>query len=150
MLTKKIPDTSGLATTIVLNTKISEVENKIPDNSKYITTKEFNTLRAENFAARLKQADLVNKSDFDNKLTSFNKQITSNKTKHLEFQKKINNIITKDYNFFLGIIYSTSNDGSQNKFVYEPTIDTLELKKGKGTDVGSWKSKRVFNSKLNP
>ena len=35
---KKFPDTSGLVTTTVLNTKISQVENKIPDNSKYITT----------------------------------------------------------------------------------------------------------------
>ena len=58
-------------TTTVLNTKISEVENKIPDNSKYITTPEFNKLTAEVFAARVKQADLVNKTDFDNKLTSF-------------------------------------------------------------------------------
>ena len=54
----------------VLNTKISEVENKIHDGSKYITTQEFNKLTAENFAARLKQADLVNKTDFDSKLTS--------------------------------------------------------------------------------
>ena len=38
MLIKKIPDTSGSVTKTVLNTKISEVENKIPDNSKYITT----------------------------------------------------------------------------------------------------------------
>ena len=38
----KIPDTSSLATKTVLNTKISEVENKIPENSKYITTKYFN------------------------------------------------------------------------------------------------------------
>ena len=29
----KIPDTSGLVTTTVLNTKIEEVENKIPDDS---------------------------------------------------------------------------------------------------------------------
>ena len=34
----KIPNTSKLVTTTVLNTKLSEVENKIPDNSKYITT----------------------------------------------------------------------------------------------------------------
>ena len=71
-------------TTTILNTKISEVENKIPDDSKYITTQKFNKLTAENFAARLKQADLVNKTDFDNKLASFNKGITSNKTKYLE------------------------------------------------------------------
>ena len=55
--------------TTVLITKISEVENKIPDNSKYITSHEFNTLAAENFAAGLKQAHLMNKTDFDNKLT---------------------------------------------------------------------------------
>ena len=79
-----------------MNTKISEVENKIPDHAKYITTREFNKLTAENFAARLKQANLVTKSDFDNKLTSFNKRIISNKTKHLEVQKKLNGLMTKD------------------------------------------------------
>ena len=71
MLIKKIPDTSGSVTKTVLNTKISEVENKIPDNSKYITTQEFNKLTVQNLAARFKQAELVNKNDFDNKLTSF-------------------------------------------------------------------------------
>ena len=59
----KTTDTSSLVTTTVLNTKISEVENKIPDNFKYITTQEFNKLLAENFAARLKQADLLHKND---------------------------------------------------------------------------------------
>ena len=72
----KILDTSGLVTTTVLNTKISDVENKILSHDKYITTPEFNKLTAENFAARLKQANLVTKTGFDNKLTSFNKRIT--------------------------------------------------------------------------
>ena len=71
-------------TTTVLNSKIREFENEIPDNPKYITTQEFYKLKAENVAARLKQTDLVNKTDFDNKLTSFNRRITSNITKHLE------------------------------------------------------------------
>ena len=71
MLIKKIPDTSGSVTKTVLNTKISEAENKIPDNSKYITTQEFNKLTVQNLAARFKQAELVNKNDFDNKLTRF-------------------------------------------------------------------------------
>ena len=39
--------------------KISEIEYKIPNNSKYITSQEFNKLTAENVAARLKQANLV-------------------------------------------------------------------------------------------
>ena len=79
----KIPDTCSLVTTNVLKTKISEVGNKTTDNSKYITTQEFDKLTVEHFAARLRQANLVNKNDFDNTLISFNKRITSNKTKHL-------------------------------------------------------------------
>ena len=81
-------------TTTVLSTNITEVENKIPDNTKYITTQEFNKLETENFAARLKQADLVNKTDFNNTLTSFNRRITSNKIK----QKILNSLITNYYN----------------------------------------------------
>ena len=46
----KIPDTSSLATATVSNTKISEVEYKIHDNSKYVTNQEFIKLTAENFA----------------------------------------------------------------------------------------------------
>ena len=135
---------SSLVNTTVLNTKISEVENKIPDASslvtitalkvpghaKYIASQEFDKLTAENFAARLKQGNLVSKTNFDNKLISFNRKMTSNKTKHLEVQKNLNSLITKDYIFFLSRICFTSNDGSQNTFVYQPKLDTLELKKG--------------------
>ena len=80
-----------------MNAKISEVGNKIFYNSKYITSQVFNKLNAENFEAKLKQADLVNKTYFDNKLTSFNKQISSKKSKHLEFQKKLNSLTANDY-----------------------------------------------------
>ena len=75
-------------TTTTSNRKISEVENKVPDNSKYIVTEELNKSSVWNVTARLKQADIVNKIDFDNKLIKFNKQITSNKTRHLEVRKK--------------------------------------------------------------
>ena len=98
MLIKKIPDTSCLVTTTILNTKISEIENTIPDTNnletahvlnieisevenkilnhdKHITTPEFNKLTAESFALRLNQADLVNETDFDNKLASKKTQI---------------------------------------------------------------------------
>ena len=37
----------------------------------------------------------------------------------------------------------------RTRFFYQPALDTLELKKDKGTNyVLSWKSKRVYNSKL--
>ena len=135
--------------TTVLNTKISEVENKIPSHDKYITMPEFNKLSAESFAGRLKQVNLLTKNGSDNKLTSFNKRITSNKRKHLEVQKEVNSLITNDYNFFLGRMHFIGNDRSQNPFFYQPTLDKLKLKKYKGPDyVLSWKLNGVCNSKL--
>ena len=94
----KILDTSNLVNTTVLNTKTSETGNKIADHDKYITTQEFDKSTAETFAARLKQGNLVNKTDFDNKSISFNRRITSKKkkNKYLEVQKKLNALIIKD------------------------------------------------------
>ena len=57
---------------------------------------------------------------------SFNRTINSNKTKYLEVQKRLSSLAAKDYNFFFGRIYFTSDDGSQNMFVYQPTLDILE------------------------
>ena len=42
--------------TQIPNTALTAVENKIPDNSKYITTPEFNMLIVENFAAQAKES----------------------------------------------------------------------------------------------
>ena len=94
-INNKIPDIITLVTTTVLNTKIGQLKN-IPDQVKYVTTQEFNKLTAENFAARLKQANLVSKTDFDNKLISFNREIILNNTKYLQV---LNSLTTKDYNF---------------------------------------------------
>ena len=44
----------SLVTTTVLNTKISEVESKIPDDDKYITTSEFISKNSETLAPILK------------------------------------------------------------------------------------------------
>ena len=62
------------------NTKITEIEKKLTDHNhdKYITTPEFNTLAADVFNARLAQANLITKADFDAKLSSL-KKITQNK-----------------------------------------------------------------------
>ena len=71
----------------VLNTETVEVENKIRDNSKYITPQEFNNFTTGNLAARLRQANLVRKTYFDNKVISCNRKVSSNKTKYLKVQK---------------------------------------------------------------
>ena len=65
--------------------------------------------------------------------------------------KKVKLLSTKDHNFFLGRLYFTSNDESQNLSFYQPTLDTLELKKDKVIDyVLSSKSDGVNNSKSKP
>ena len=38
----KIPEITCLVGTAVLNTKISEFKNKTPNHAKYVTTQEFN------------------------------------------------------------------------------------------------------------
>ena len=57
------------------DTKVSEIEKKVTDHDhdKYITTSEFNNLTAKSFAARLAQANLVRKTDFDTKLIRLKK-----------------------------------------------------------------------------
>ena len=89
-LQNKISDTSSLVTTTVLNTETSDVKNK------YITNQELNKLTTEHFTARLNQANLVSKTDFDNKLIIFNRKITSNKAKYLKVQEKLSSLVTKD------------------------------------------------------
>ena len=44
----------------VLNTKITEVENKIFDQAKYITTQEFNKLTAEHLQQDLELILIIN------------------------------------------------------------------------------------------
>ena len=79
---------------------------RVLDNyhSKYISTEEFNRLTAENLATSLKKAnlptkgdfdDFVEKTDFNDKLNNLNKKVTSNKTKHVETQKKLTDLTNK-------------------------------------------------------
>ena len=69
----KIPSVSNLVKKTDYNTKINEIDN----HDKYINTLEFNKLKSKNFAARLKQANFVNKADFDDKLKNSNKKNNS-------------------------------------------------------------------------
>ena len=79
---------------------------RVLDNyhSKYISTEEFNRWTAENLATSLKKAnlptkgdfdDFVEKTDFNDKLNNLNKKVTSNKTKHVEAQKKLTDLTNK-------------------------------------------------------
>ena len=84
------------------NAKVTEVEKLNNHNhDKYITTPEFNTLAADVFNPRLSPANLITKTDFDAKLSSLNRKIIQNKTKHLLVKNELNNLKTFDSSYFI-------------------------------------------------
>ena len=118
----KIPNISSLVKkkkTTEYNTKITETEKKLTDHNhdKYITTLEFNTLADDVFNARLAQANLIKKLDFDAKLSSLDRKITSNKSKHLLIENEWKKLKTFDSIYFRG--KSHFEDGTQNYLVFQ-------------------------------
>ena len=53
-------------------------------------------MAASVFDARLAQANLITKTDFDAKLSSLNRKITANKTKHVIVKNKLKKLKTFD------------------------------------------------------
>ena len=83
-LENKIPSISNLVIKTDCNTKVTEIEKKLTDHNhyKYIDTSKFNTLATNVFNTRIAQANLITKTDFDAKLASLNRKTTANKTRH--------------------------------------------------------------------
>ena len=80
------------------DTKVIEIENKLNNHNhdKYIDTSEFNKLAVDVFNARIAQANLITKTDFDDKLSNLNRKITSNKTKHVLTENEFKKLKTLD------------------------------------------------------
>ena len=94
------------------NTKVTEIKNKLNNHNhdKYIDTQEFNKLAADVFNARLAQANLITKTDFD---ANLNRKITNNKSKHLLVENELNKLKTFDSSYFIGKSHS-EEDGTRN------------------------------------
>ena len=86
----KIPSVSNLVKKTDYNTKVTEIENKLNghNHDKCIDTSEFNKLAGDVFNARLLQANLITKTDFDTKLLNFIEKLV--KTKQNIYLLKIN------------------------------------------------------------
>ena len=94
----KILSVNNLVKKTDYKTKIRDIENKLNSHNhdKYITTPHFNTLAADVFKARLKQANLVAKVNFDNTLSSLNSKIAANKTNIESIENEIIKLKTLD------------------------------------------------------
>ena len=100
----KIPKISSLVKKKDYNTKITAIERKLTDyyHDKYIITPELNTLDADVFNARLAQANLITKTGFHAKLSSLNRNNTTNKSKHLLVENALKKLKTFDLICFRG------------------------------------------------
>ena len=126
---------------VVYSTKITDIENKLTNHNqdKYIDTSEFNKLATDVFIARVAQANLITKTDFDAKLSSLNRTITQNKTKHLLVENELNKLKTFDSSQFIGKSHF-DEDGTQNYLVFQAINKYFKVIAN--TDyVSSWKPK---------
>ena len=76
-------------------------------------------MAASVFNARLSQANLITKTDFDAKLSSLNRKITSNKSKHLLVENELKKLKTFDSSYFIGKSHFEEN-GTQTYLVFQP------------------------------
>ena len=169
-LENKIPDTRGLVKKTGYNTKIADIEGKIPDvsnlvkktdyntkiaenklnNHKYITTPEFNKLAADVFNARLAQANLITKTDFDAKLSILNRKVTANKSKHLLVENELNKLKTFHSSYFIGKNYF-EEDATQSYLVFQPIHKYFEFVSiNNEWYITSWKAKGLSEESIKP
>ena len=91
---------------------------------------------------------MITKTDFDAKLSSLNRKITQNKSKHLLVENELNKLKTFDSSYFIGKSHF-EEDGTQNYLVFQPlnkyfkVIDNTDY-------VSSWKYKGLSAESIKP
>ena len=99
----------------------------------------FNTLAADVFNARLAQANMIKKTDFDAKLSNLNRKITANKSENLLVENELKKLKTFNSSFFL----------TRNYLVFQPLNKCFKVITN--TDyVSSWKSKGLSAETIEP
>ena len=76
-------------------------------------------IAANVFNARLAQANLITKTDFDNKLSGLTRKVTANKSKNLLVENELKKLKTFDSSCFIGKSHF-EEDGIQNYLVFQP------------------------------
>ena len=132
---KKIPDVSNLIKNTDFNTKMTEVEgkmpsigglatssaltaaeNKIPDTGVLATISALTTV--ENKIPDL--TNLVKKRGFGTKLKAVNDRVTKNKSKGLLLDNELKKLNAFDSSYFGCKNYFDADDGTQNLLIFQP------------------------------
>ena len=150
-LENKIPSFNNLVNKTDYKTKAREIKNKLTNHNhdKYIDTQEFNKLAADVFNARLiAQAKLITKTKVDGKLSSLNKKIALNKTKHLLIENELNKLKTLDSSYYIGKNYF-KEDGTQNYLVFQSLNKYFKLITNT-LSILSWQPKELSAENIDP
>ena len=90
----------------------------------------------------------ITKTKVDDKLSSLNKKITLNKTKHLLIENGLNKLKTFDSSYFIGKNYF-KEDGTQNYLVFQPLNKYFKLITNT-LSILSWQSKGLSTETIDP
>ena len=91
---------------------------------------------------------MITKTDFDAKLSSLNRKITKNKSKHLLVENDLNKLKTFDSSYFCGKNYF-DEDGTQNYYIFQPISKYLKVVSVNDINyILSWKSRGLNDMKI--
>ena len=91
---------------------------------------------------------MITKSEFDSRLSSLSRKITSNKTKHLLVENELNKLKTFDSSYFIGKSHF-EEDGTQNYLVFQPLNKYFKLITNT-LSILSWQSKGLSTENIDP
>ena len=132
--------------------KNGAIEKKPADHNhdKYSTIPELNRFTAEIFPARLGQANLVTKTDFNTKIKSLNQNIDSNKAKHLPVKNELKNLQTIISIYFRDKSHF-EEDGAQNYLIFQPMYRYFKkiICVDNGECIYFWRSKGLHEKRIN-
>ena len=118
----------------------------INNHDKYIATPELFTLDACDFNARLAEANLVTKTDFDNSVSNLDRKTAANKKKITSNENKLKKVKTFDSSYFSGRSHFEENR-AQIYLVFQPINKYFKVIAS--TDyVSPWKSKGLSNETI--
>ena len=106
-------------------------------------------MAANVFNTRLAQTNWIPKTYFDAKLSSRNRKITSNQTKHLHVENELKKLKIFDSSYFIGKSHF-EEDGTQNYLVFQPMYRYFKIIAGVGNGryIYYWKSKGLSHERI--
>ena len=101
------------------------------------------------FNTRIAQDNLIPKTGFDAKLSSLNRTITQNKSKHLLVESEFNTLKTFDLSYFISKSHFDDEDDTRYYLVFQPINKCFKLIINSDY-VSSCKSKGLSSESIKP